>query len=383
MTRRSTCASTPSPARSAYFTSRSNGALWVGNVPTPAGTEPVLGMRTRGLSELADVLRRLGQDAVLLAGVDADVDRLLPGAATESARLAEVIDELRLTKDEWEVSRLRRPATPPRAGFADVARELPAVVGRADVRGERWLEGTFWRRARLEGNDVGYTSIVGSGRHATVLHWWRNDGVVEPGSLLLADMGVETDELYTADVTRTMPVSGQWTPEQLKVYRAVYEAQSAGIAEVKAGADFIAAHRAAMWVLADHLHAWGVLPVTAEAVLRRGPGAPRRRAAPPLHAAQHVAHRSGSTCTTAPRPAPRSTRRARWRPGTSSPSSRVCTSRSTTAASRRSCAASACGSRTTSSSPTGRRRTCRRRCRATRTRWCSGWPTCRRARPAP
>ena len=83
-------------------------------------------------------------------------------------------------------------------------------------------------------------------------------------SMLLADMGVETDELYTADVTRTMPVSGKWTPEQLKVYRAVLEAQAAGIAEVKAGADFYAPHRAAMYVLADHLHSWGLLPVTAE-----------------------------------------------------------------------------------------------------------------------
>ena len=77
-------------------------------------------------------------------------------------------------------------------------------------------------------------------------------------------MGIETDELYTADVTRTMPVDGRWTPAQLKVYRAVQEAQAAGIAEVRAGADFLAAHRAAMYVIADHLHSWGILPVTAD-----------------------------------------------------------------------------------------------------------------------
>ncbi|MFN2519208.1 MAG: M24 family metallopeptidase, partial [Jatrophihabitantaceae bacterium] len=71
-------------------------------------------------------------------------------------------------------------------------------------------------------------------------------------------------ELYTADVTRTLPVDGEWTPDQLRVYRAVQEAQAAGVAEVKAGADFLAAHHAAMWVLADHLHSWGLLPVTAE-----------------------------------------------------------------------------------------------------------------------
>ena len=167
-------------------------------------------------------------------------------------------------KDSWEIDRLRFACEATARGFADVVRELPTVVGRSDVRGERWLEGTFWRRARLEGNEVGYGSIIGSGAHATTLHWWRDNGAVAAGGLLLADMGIETDELYTADVTRTMPVDGQWSPAQLKVYRAVQEAQAAGIGEVKAGADFLAAHRAAMYVLADHLHSWGVLPVTAD-----------------------------------------------------------------------------------------------------------------------
>jgi Xaa-Pro aminopeptidase len=92
--------------------------------------------------------------------------------------------------------------------------------------------------------------------------------------LLLADMGVETDELYTADVTRTMPVSGEWTPAQLQVYRAVFEAQEAGIAEVRAGADFLAAHRAAMWVLADHLYRWGILSVPADVTCDPDPDKP-------------------------------------------------------------------------------------------------------------
>jgi Xaa-Pro aminopeptidase len=77
-------------------------------------------------------------------------------------------------------------------------------------------------------------------------------------------MGIEVDSLYTADVTRTMPVTGEWSQAQRQLYGAVLEAQTAGIAEVKAGADFLAAHRAAMWVLADYLHSWGVLPVTAD-----------------------------------------------------------------------------------------------------------------------
>jgi Xaa-Pro aminopeptidase len=238
-----------------YFTSRTHGALWVGNVPSVADTAAVLDIATKPLDAL-------------------DGDLAGRGDAVPTDALEQVVHELRLTKDEWEIERLRHACEATSRGFADVVRELPNVIGRVDVRGERWLEGTFWRRARLEGNEVGYTSIVGSGPHATTLHWWRNHGVVQPGSLLLADMGIETDELYTADVTRTMPVSGEWSPAQLKVYRAVQEAQAAGVAEVKAGADFFAPHRAAMYVLADHLQSWGLLPVTADVSCAEDPDQP-------------------------------------------------------------------------------------------------------------
>ncbi|MEO9137699.1 MAG: aminopeptidase P family protein [Jatrophihabitans sp.] len=277
------------PGEVEYFTSRQHGAVWVGNVPDLAGTAEVLGMATRPLAALVEDLGRLSDRSVtLLRGVDASVDALLPHA--EAGTLVQTLDELRLSKDDWELDRLRHACEITARGFADVARELPQVVGRADLRGERWLEGTFWRRARLEGNEVGYTSIVGSGAHATTLHWWRNHGAIEHGGLLLADMGVETDELYTADVTRTMPVDGQWSPAQLKVYRAVLEAQVAGIAEVKAGADFLAAHKAAMYVIADHLHSWGILPVTAQVSCdedpeRPGAGLHRRYT---LHGTSHM-----------------------------------------------------------------------------------------------
>ena len=244
-----------------YFTNRLYGALWVGNVPDIEQTAAVLDLSVRPQSELADALKR-HQDTLTLKGIDAELDRLLPGAA--ETKLLEIIDELRLTKDSWEIEQLQAACDATTRGFTDVAAELKNVLAAGGKRGERWLEGTFWRRSRMEGNEVGYGSIVGAGRHGTTLHWWRNDGDIEPGQLLLADMGVEVDSLYTADVTRTFPVTGEWTDTQRKLYGAVLEAQQAGIAEVKAGADFRAAHNAAMWVLADYLHSWGILPVSAE-----------------------------------------------------------------------------------------------------------------------
>ena len=251
------------PGTPGYFTNRVYGALWVGNVPTVADTEAVLSLATRPLSELGrDLEAHRGRPVLAPRGIDPAVDALLPNA--EVGRLEQVIDELRLVKDDWEVSQLQAACDATARGFADVAAELPAVLAAGGRRGERWLEGTFWRRARYEGNEVGYSSIVGAGQHSTTLHWWRNDGDLADGQLLLADMGVEVDSLFTADVTRTLPVNGEWTDTQRMLYSAVLESQEAAIAEVKAGADFLAAHRAAMWVLADHLHSWGVLPVTAD-----------------------------------------------------------------------------------------------------------------------
>jgi Xaa-Pro aminopeptidase len=130
--------------------------------------------------------------------------------------------------------------------------------------GERWIEGTFFRRARAMGNDIGYDSIVAGGRHATTLHWIDNTGPVTPGELVLLDMGVEATSLYTADVTRTLPVDGRFTDLQRDLYSAVLEAQQAGIDAVRPGASFRDPHHAAMRVLAHKLEDLGLLPCSAE-----------------------------------------------------------------------------------------------------------------------
>ena len=71
------------------------------------------------------------------------------------------------------------------------------------------------------------------------LHWTRNDGEVHAGDLLLLDAGVECHNLYTADVTRTMPVSGKFSPAQRRIYELVLRAQKAGIAAVRPGVPFM------------------------------------------------------------------------------------------------------------------------------------------------
>ena len=101
--------------------------------------------------------------------------------------LARVVGELRLVKDDWEVAELQEACDITTLGFEDSVREWQQVL----EYGERWIEGTFFRRARAMGNDIGYDSIVGGGKHATTLHWIDNTGPITPGELVLLDMGVE------------------------------------------------------------------------------------------------------------------------------------------------------------------------------------------------
>ncbi|MFI7421307.1 aminopeptidase P family protein [Nonomuraea sp. NPDC049684] len=232
----------PPPARPgdpAFFTDSRYGELWVGAAPGLDDWAKALGVRVRPLAELT-----------------ADV--------TEDQEAARVLAELRMHKDDWELGQLREAVDRTVEGFAAVVREIPAAVA---GRGERWLQGTFDRYARAYGNGPGYPSIVGSGPHAPTLHWVRCDGPVTPGELLLLDLGVEAESCYTADVTRTFPVSGRFTPAQRQVHDLVERAHRAALAAVAPGRRFSDFHHAAMEVVAHGLADWGLLPVSVDEAL--------------------------------------------------------------------------------------------------------------------
>lgn len=104
----------------------------------------------------------------------------------------------------------------------------------------------------------GYPSILGGGAHSCVLHYETNRGPVRDGDLLLSDVGAEYHG-YTADVTRTMPANGRFTPDQRKIYDIVLAAQDAGIAESRAGKAFRAPHNAAWTVIVKGLKDLGIV----------------------------------------------------------------------------------------------------------------------------
>ena len=176
------------------------------------------------------------------------------------------LSEARLIKDDFEIAEMQRAIDATHRGFEDMIRTIPEALGKK--RGERLVEGAFFTRARFEGNDLGYDSIVAAGSHACILHWIRNDGELKNGELLLIDAGVEVESLYTSDITRTFPINGKFTPAQRKIYTLVYEAQKAGMKAVKPGAKFRDFHHAAMAVIAKGLEEMGVLPISAEESLK-------------------------------------------------------------------------------------------------------------------
>ena len=229
-----------------FFRDRQYGELWAGRRPSVHELSSSLGIEVRHIDELPD-----------LAAAEKTRD------VTRDDELARVSSELRLVKDPWEIEQLQEACDITTLGFQDSVAEWDRVL----EFGERWIEGTFFRRARAMGNDIGYDSIVGGGKHATTLHWIENSGPITPGELVLLDMGVEARSLYTADVTRTLPVDGRFTALQRELYDMVYAAQEAGIQAVRPGAPFLAAHDAAMDVLAHGLEDMGLLPVSAEEAL--------------------------------------------------------------------------------------------------------------------
>lgn len=256
---------------SEFFADSAHGEFWVGARPALDDIAALTGIDTAHLDELRDALAKdVGADGVrvlVVAGVDEAVDEIVEQIRADEAAgradeaLAEALSELRLVKDAHEVEQMQLAVDTTIAGFEKVARALPEAL--AHRRGERVVEGTFLGHARQEGNDVGYHTIAASGEHATTLHWTDNDGAVRAGDLLLLDAGVEADSLYTADVTRTLPVSGTFSQVQRRVYQAVLDAADAAIAVIRPGTRFREVHAAAMAVIAARVAEWGLLPVSA------------------------------------------------------------------------------------------------------------------------
>ena len=166
---------------------------------------------------------------------------------------APIFANLRLRKSEMELKQLQHAI--------DITTEAQerawSVAGDAKWEYEVHAQVDYTFKLR-NADHWGYPSIVGCGPNATTLHYVESQGRVRPGDLILMDVGAEYDH-YTADVTRTFPVSGKFTPAQADIYQIVYDAQEAGAKVIRPGAAYSDVHRAATEVIKAGLLKLGLI----------------------------------------------------------------------------------------------------------------------------
>ena len=153
---------------------------------------------------------------------------------------------LRQIKDEDEVRRLRRAVAITGDALRETMREARPGMYEYELEGR--VEYGFRRRGAER---LGFPSIVGSGPNGTTLHYDENRRQIRPGELVVMDVGAEHG-YYSADVTRTIPISGRFDPRQRQLYELVLGAQQAAIDEVRPGTDLAALNRLARDYIRRH-----------------------------------------------------------------------------------------------------------------------------------
>jgi Xaa-Pro aminopeptidase len=172
------------------------------------------------------------------------------------------IHALRLIKDATELELLRGAV---RLSVAGHQRALTAV---APQRFEYALKAPMVA-ACLEGGGarMAYSPIVGSGPNATILHYERADRLMLPGEMIVNDTACEYG-MYAADVTRSYPVDGRFTPEQRAIYEIVLAAQTAGMERVRPGVELREVFDATVEVVVAGLLRLGLLEGTSDELIR-------------------------------------------------------------------------------------------------------------------
>ncbi|HVU05306.1 MAG TPA: aminopeptidase P N-terminal domain-containing protein [Polyangiaceae bacterium] len=227
-----------------------------------------LAQRLPDFLENADRLYyRIGRDRAADDRVLSALERTRPRARRGSSYPTEIVDtetvlhELRRKKDAGEVALLQRAIDI--TAEAHVAAMAAVRPGMHEYEIEALLRGVFRRNGSER---PAYAPIVGSGANSTILHYHQNDRKMDAGDLLLVDAGAEYG-YYAADVTRTFPVSGEFTPPQRRIYDLVLAAQDASIAATKPGATLDAVHAESVRVITEGLVELGLVQGPVDAAI--------------------------------------------------------------------------------------------------------------------
>ena len=139
---------------------------------------------------------------------------------------------MRARKTPAEIALLRRAAQVSTRAHREAMKAIAPGCSENEIQAV--LDGTF---RRFGGDRPGYGSIVGGGKNATILHYMKDNEGLRDGDLILIDAATSFDH-YSADVTRTMPVNGKFTPAQRDIYQIVRDAQEAFVRQIKPGVTY-------------------------------------------------------------------------------------------------------------------------------------------------
>ncbi|MFL5538729.1 MAG: aminopeptidase P N-terminal domain-containing protein [Longimicrobiaceae bacterium] len=174
-----------------------------------------------------------------------------PGLKAQS--LDSVLFQVRALKSPAEVALLRRAAEISAAGHRQAMLALAPGCNEGEIQAV--LEGTF---RRMGGETPGYGSIVGSGPNALALHYMRNTRVARAGEVVVIDAATAYQH-YSADVTRTLPVTGRFTPDQRAIYQLVLDTQAALVRQIAADTAYLKAWNAGRDVMEAGLARLGLI----------------------------------------------------------------------------------------------------------------------------
>jgi len=177
----------------------------------------------------------------------------LPKSKVDISTIGQMMDHLRETKTPEEMQMLRKAIQISAIGQVEVMKALQPGMSEREVQG---IHEFVYKRYGAEG--IGYPSIVGAGNNGCILHYIENDKRDIDKRLILMDLGAEYRG-YTADVTRTIPISGKFNEEEKAIYDLVYKAQEAGFEKCRAGADFSEINKEAQRVINDGLVSLGII----------------------------------------------------------------------------------------------------------------------------
>ena len=175
-----------------------------------------------------------------------------------------LIGNARLIKDEHEIKLIRKAC--------DISAEahIEAMKSVKNIDSEQEMEGMYINEfSKRGGRFQAYTPIVAGGENACILHYVENNQKLQKSDLLLVDAGCEY-EMYASDITRTFPISGKFSEEQLKIYEIVLEAMNTAIDNVKPGNDVMKPQEISEKVITKGLVKLGLLDGDPDELHKKG-----------------------------------------------------------------------------------------------------------------